>query len=173
MGGSNAQDQASTTISPSRTGKAEPPRGNVALKTDDKGRLKLPPPFLRYVKALGDEAVFITTVDKKTVRVYPMTKWREAEEWLQSPERDSNHAERLWRLANHFGAESEIDDQNRVLIPSPLRQTLGLTKADVYLCPTRTGRFDVVPEAAYLAEIEESEAHNRNDVELAIKQRMP
>lgn len=166
-------DQALLTPGAPARPKAEPPRGNVALKTDDKGRLKLPPPFLKFVEALGDERVFITTVDRKSVRVYPMTKWREAEEWLQSPERDADSAERIWRLANHYGAESEIDDQNRVLIPSLLRQELGLVKADVYLCPTRSGRFDVLAEAVYMAQIEESHAHNRNDVELATKQRMP
>lgn len=171
--GPSGPDQASPTLATPPRPKAEPPRGNVALKTDDKGRLKLPPPFLKFMKALGDETVFITTIDRKCVRVYPMTKWREAEEWLQSPERDSDSAERIWRVANHYGAESEIDDQNRVLIPALLRQELGLVKADVYLCPTRTGRFDVLAEPVYMAQIEESHAHNRNDVELAVKQRMP
>lgn len=171
--GPSASDQVLSAHAASTRVKAEPPRGNVALKTDDKGRLKLPPPFLKFVKALGDETVFITTVDRKSVRVYPMTKWREAEEWLQSPERDADSAERIWRLANHYGAESEIDDQNRVLIPALLRQELALVKADVYLCPTRSGRFDVLGEPVYMAQIEESHAHNRNDVELSVKQRMP
>lgn len=171
--GPTGPDQALPTLAAPPHVKAEPPRGNVALKTDDKGRLKLPPPFLKFMQALGDETVFITSVDRKSVRVYPMTKWREAEVWLQSPEREADSAERLWRMANHYGAESGVDDQNRVLIPALLRQELSLVKADVYLCPTRSGRFDVLPEAVYMAQLEESHAHNRNDVELAVKQRMP
>ena len=171
--GPNAADQALTTPSVSPAGKAEPPRGNVSLKTDDKGRLKLPPQFVKYLQALGDTVVFITTLDKRSVRIYPLTKWREAEAWMQSPEVDPAAAERLWNIAYHWGGESEIDDQARILLPGCLRQLFGLVKADVHLCPKRTGRFDLLTDSAYALLQEDSEAHNRNDIELANKYRMP
>ena len=55
---------------------AEPPHSIAQARVDDKGRLKLPAEFLEYLKKLGVNMVFVTTLDKKTARIYPISLWK-------------------------------------------------------------------------------------------------
>ena len=57
----------------------EPPRGFHGARVDEKGRLKLPSVFQQYLKSLGEETVFITTLDMSTLRIYPISLWKQNE----------------------------------------------------------------------------------------------
>ena len=59
----------------------EPPHSIAQARVDDKGRLKLPAEFLEYLKKLGVDKVFITTVDRELARIYPISVWK-ANEFL-------------------------------------------------------------------------------------------
>ena len=109
----------------------EPPRGFHGARVDEKGRLKLPAIFQQFLKSLGDETVFITTLDMSTVRIYPISLWKQNEMFFE--ESKSPAGEQISFLANMYGADSEVDAQGRVLIPQELRRDLRLENQPVWL----------------------------------------
>lgn len=110
-----------------------PPNGNLSAKIDEKGRLKLPARLQEYFICLGEKTVFITTLDKATARVYNRTTWEENKVFLSSYKDDPDWADDVLFIANHFGADAEMDDQGRVLVPQKLRSLLSLENESVQL----------------------------------------
>jgi MraZ protein len=111
----------------------EAPRGTLSGRVDEKGRLKLPAAIAQYFGALGEQKVFITTLNTSTALIYPISVWRETENMLEEPGEDADLRADVAFVANHYGEDSEIDGQGRVLIPTTLRRELGLEKDDVHL----------------------------------------
>jgi MraZ protein len=112
---------------------AEPPLGIFQARCDDKGRLKLPSKFFEYLKALGAEKVFITTVDMKLARIYTQRVWERNQTLFESAGEDAEIAQDVAFVANLYGGESEIDGQGRVLVPAELRRTLEIENQPVWL----------------------------------------
>jgi MraZ protein len=114
-------------------------RGNYAARIDDKGRLKIPNAFRSLVETKHGKEVFVTSLTGEYVRIYPMPVWLELEEKLARM--PSTHPARLKFLdrVNYFGQTSEFDVQGRVLIPSRLRESAGMS-----------GDVDVFGQVAYV-----------------------
>lgn len=110
----------------------EPPRGIYPARVDDKGRVKLPAAFHQYLARLG-ERVFVTSLDIRTVRIYPHSVWKENERLFEQAMEETEVAEDLSFLANDYGADSDIDAQGRVLIPTGLRRDLGIENQPVWV----------------------------------------
>jgi len=121
----------------------EPPHSIEPASVDDKGRLKLPAKVVEYLFAIRVTQVFITTVDFRQVRIYPLAVWKSNENLFKSAGENSAAAERLARLAKHFGGDAEIDKSGRVLLPAPLREEMGLEKQPVVV-DVHNGRVNVV-----------------------------
>ncbi len=100
---------------------------------DEKGRLKLPALIAQYLGALGEQKVFVTTLNTSTALIYPISVWRETERMLQEPGEDADVRADLAFVANHYGEDMEVDSQGRVLLPTTLRRDLELEKDDVHL----------------------------------------
>jgi MraZ protein len=100
---------------------------------DEKGRLKLPSAIQQYLGRLGETRVFVTTLDARTTRIYPISVWRSNEIFFENAGESSADAEDVALVANHFGADSEIDSQGRILVPTELRRQLKIEDAPVYL----------------------------------------
>jgi MraZ protein len=117
----------------------EPFRGSYSAKIDDKGRLKLPTAFKTLVSDEADAALFLTSLNGDSVRIYPMHAWRALEQRIARM--PSAHPARMKFLdrVNYFGQVGEFDAQGRVMIPSRLRDAAGTT-ADV----------DVIGQVDYL-----------------------
>ena len=101
-------------------------RGNSPAKIDDRGRLKIPTEFRKFIEDEHGRELFVTSLHGDSVRIYPMPVWGEIEQKLaQIP---SAHPSRLKFLdrVNFFGQVSEIDSQGRVVIPSRLRQSASM-----------------------------------------------
>ncbi len=118
------------TGSPTST---EAPRGFHSARVDEKGRLKLPAAIVEYVSALGDQKVFVTTIDGSTVRIYPISVWRQNEILLQEKGADTSIKEDVAFVAYHYGADSDVDAQGRVLVPTELRRKLNMEGEQVYV----------------------------------------
>jgi MraZ protein len=126
----------------------EAPRGFHSARVDEKGRLKLPAAIAEYVAALGDQKVFVTTVNGSTVRIYPISVWRENEILLEEKGDDTNLKEDVAFVAYHFGADSDIDAQGRVLVPAELRRKLNMEGQQVHVqCFKR--RIEVIGDDVY------------------------
>jgi MraZ protein len=126
----------------------EPPRGFLTARVDDKGRLKLPASIAQYLAGTGEQKVFITTLNGSTVRIYPISSWRETEKMLEEAGEDADVREDVAFVAFHFGADSEVDPQGRVLVPTELRRALRLENEQVYLRCFKQ-RIDVIGREVY------------------------
>jgi MraZ protein len=123
---------------------AESLRGIYQSIVDDKGRLKLPADFERF---LGEGAmVFLTSFDERAVRIYPVSEWKRVQESLHSAE-----GKALLSAANDVGGEAEIDRQGRVFLPAELRRKVQMGATLVRLSWRRDHIEVVTQEQAFAA----------------------
>jgi MraZ protein len=126
-----------------------PPRGIYPARVDDRGRLKLPVPFQQYLNGLPEKKLFATSMDRRTARIYPVFLWRETENKLRSARGgESGPARRVIFTANELGADTEMDNQGRVLLSPELRRELGMENQGVRIL-AEAGRIDVMTEATF------------------------
>ena len=76
----------------------EPPHSIAQARVDEKGRLKLPAEFLEYLKKLGVDKVFITTLDRQLARIYPISVWK-ANENLFADAGDLAETRKTWPMS--------------------------------------------------------------------------
>lgn len=126
----------------------EAPRGFLSARVDEKGRLKLPSAIAEYIAGLGDHRVFVTTVNGSTARIYPISVWRHNELLLEEGGEDTDLKEDVAFVAYHFGADSDVDAQGRVLVPTELRRKLAFEGEQVYLRCFKQ-RIEVIGKSVY------------------------
>ena len=135
----------------------EPPRGFFSAHVDDKGRLKLPVDVQQYLVALGDERFFVTSVDGRTARIYPISVWKGNEKVLEAlAMEDPDAADALAFMANDYGAEAKVDPQGRVTLSTDLRRALALENQEVRLDCSQ-GAINVYSKAEYEAQLKNAE----------------
>ena len=140
----------------------EAPRGMYTAKFDDRGRLKLPTDFQRYLEIFR-EKFFVTSLDRRVAHVYPMYLWRQNEALFESYRDDPTVAQNIAFTANELGSETEMDGQGRILFSAELREALGIDQQQIHLYYNR-GRIDVLSEAVYKARRERASATPEDDV---------
>jgi len=129
----------------------EPPRGFFSAHIDDKGRLKFPVELQQYFAAIGDEKYFVTSVDDRIARIYPISVWKGNEKVLeQLATEDPDAAEALAFVANDYGAETKVDPQGRMTLPTDLRRALSLENQEVRLDCSQ-GAINIYSKAEYEA----------------------
>jgi MraZ protein len=139
------------------------PRGAEDARVDDKGRLKLPAKYLEYLQKRQETTVFITTLDPgtKTSSIYPSSEWEyKLSRWAEVAKRGAEFeaaVSKIQSVADHYGKDSEIDSQGRVLVPATLRKQLGLENSKVWL-RFEHGKFSITPDAEYQASLKRAEA---------------
>lgn len=108
-------------------------RGAQAGNVDPKGRLKVSSLVRRRLKeeyASGE--VFITSLDGKAVRIFPIREWAAVETILADRSAAGNQAadgaakNKILFQANRYGAENTLDNQGRFLVPAVLRDSAGM-----------------------------------------------
>jgi DNA-binding transcriptional regulator/RsmH inhibitor MraZ len=153
-----ADNQTSTTA-------PRAPLGSYRTHVDDKGRLKLPGVFQKYLKALSSPELFATSLDRRTAQIYPISTWLEIVSKLR--EADGDNAKRVNNVffsAQELGAECEMDTSGRVLLSTELRRTLGMENQPVYVQAVK-GRIDVMGEELFSQRRAEASATAIADVE--------
>jgi DNA-binding transcriptional regulator/RsmH inhibitor MraZ len=129
----------------------EPPRcGSLEATIDDKGRLRIPTQYVKYINSLGDTKVFITCVNRETARVYPMSVWKvnEAQFRNATPSReDAALMQAFEKLAQYTGDYSDIDGNGRVSLPQKLREVMGMTPKSAAHMTFFKGAFDLETDA--------------------------
>ena len=111
-------------------------RGNHPARIDEKGRLKVPAEFKRWIDEKHGSQFFITSKNGERAEIYPMKEWeRIEEELINSPSGDEKDALLNW--VNYYGQVVEMDSQGRLLIPQQLREKADL-KGDVAVMGQQT-----------------------------------
>ena len=111
---------------------AGPPRTIFAARLDPKGRIKLSPPLEAYLRSFSEDRVFVTSIDNRTVQIYPLAVWAEHDQILTSYNKNPQLAADLAFLAYDNGSDCRLDKQGRVLIPQELRRRLGMVSPQVW-----------------------------------------
>ena len=101
-------------------------RGNYTARIDDKGRLKVPTQFRRFVEEKHGTEIYVTSVTGENVRLYPLPEWVSIEQRLALlPSMDPARRKFLDRT-NYYGQQATMDGQGRVLIHPLLRKSAGV-----------------------------------------------
>src|ERR1700693_3701591 len=98
-------------------------RGNYPATIDVKGRLKIPTAFKQYLDEKFGPDFYVTSLDGKSVRAYPLTAWREIEDKLAAQPSMNKAKKKFLRSVNYWGRPARMDAQGRILIPSLLRES--------------------------------------------------
>ena len=101
-------------------------RGSYTARMDDKGRLKIPTTFRRYLEEKYGQVFYITSLTGDCVRIYPLPEWESIEQRLALlPSMDPARRKFLDRT-NYYGQQAESDNQGRVLIHPLLSKAAGV-----------------------------------------------
>ena len=101
-------------------------RGSAPAKIDDKGRLKVPTDFRRFIEERYGPDLFVTSVLGDKAVLYPLAVWEEIEGRLSSmPSTDPTRVRFLERVS-YFGQQVSLDGQGRILLPQILRESAGM-----------------------------------------------
>lgn len=98
-------------------------RGSAPAKIDDKGRLKLPTAFLRFVEERYGLELFVTSVMGDSALLYPLPVWEEIESKLAAMPSTDRIKARFMERVSYFGQQGKLDAQGRIVLPPILRQS--------------------------------------------------
>jgi len=102
-------------------------RGSHLTRVDEKGRLKLPAEFKRWLEEKYGANFYITSRDGRRAQIYPMPEWEKFESQLaEIPDFDPAKG-KLQDLLSYYGQTAEMDPQGRVLIPQILREAASVS----------------------------------------------
>jgi len=96
-------------------------RGNSPAKVDDKGRIKIPTLFRRFIEEQFGRDCFVTSTTGESVRVYPMPVWIGVEKKIAGLPTMHPTVTRFMNLVNYYGQTAAFDDEGRLLIHPLLR----------------------------------------------------
>lgn len=104
-------------------------QGLQALTVDIKGRTAIPMRY-RSIFQTDQSSALIITIDLKglCLWLYTLTQWNSIVQKLQTLPSLDSEVIRLQRLLIGHALEVELDSQGRFLIPSVLRNCVGLSK---------------------------------------------
>jgi MraZ protein len=145
--------------------KIEPPRGMYPSRLDEKGRIKMPAAFQQYLSALPEKRLFVTSLDRRIAKIYPIDIWRENENFFEAYRDNPRLAKSIAFNAADLGVEAEMDSQGRITFPPELRKELGLEDQTVRLFSYK-GHIVVLSEKLYEERKRESMTTKPEEVEL-------
>jgi MraZ protein len=101
-------------------------RGSAPAKIDDKGRLKVPTDFRRFMEERYGPDLFVTSVQGDSALLYPLPVWEEIEARLQAMPSTDRTKNRFLERVSYFGQQLRLDIQGRIVIPQILRESAGM-----------------------------------------------
>jgi len=132
----------------SQTPRPQPPDGMYSAKMDERGRVKLPTAFQEYLGGLENKKLFVTSLDRRIARIYPIEIWRENKKKLEDETENPSAAENIYFTALDLGSEAEMDNQGRVLFSPELRRELAMEDQPVRVYAF-AGMIEVLNGAIY------------------------
>lgn len=108
-------------------------RGVNALNLDAKGRMAMPTKYRERLKLHCNGQLVITVDRDHCLLIYPLPEWEEIERKLVHLPNLDKQTRLLQRLLIGHATECELDGQNRILLPPPLRDFAALDKRVVLI----------------------------------------
>jgi MraZ protein len=102
-------------------------RGSTVATIDEKGRLKVPTDFRRYLEERFGVEFYVTSVTGEKALLYPLPVWEEIEAKLGALPSTDPVRQRYLERASYFGAQLKLDGQGRLLMPPILRERAAMT----------------------------------------------
>jgi len=93
---------------------------------DEKGRIKLPAAYRRYLDEHYSSEFYVTSLSGECARLYPMEEWMAIEEKLQSKGTSYAAVRKFLDRTNYYGQVAEMDAQGRILVHPLLRSSAEL-----------------------------------------------
>jgi division/cell wall cluster transcriptional repressor MraZ len=100
-------------------------RGSATAILDKKGRIVLPAAFRKAIEQTDGE-VFVTSMDDKNVRIYPLTAWLQLVGGLDRGKRNDPLQRQFLMKTNYNGQKARIDKYGRIQIHGFLRKKIKL-----------------------------------------------
>jgi MraZ protein len=129
-------------------------KGTYRHRIDGKGRLPVPAPFRRELKALGADRVVVTVLDQ-CLAAYAPAEWDRLEAQISSLPAFNRQVKALTRLLASRAADCDLDTQGRILLPPALRQAAGLAREAVVI--GALSRFEIWTPESWDGFLRESE----------------
>jgi len=101
-------------------------RGSAPAKIDDKGRLKIPTDFRRFLDERYGPDLFVTSILGDSALIYPLPVWEEIEQRLLAMPSTDRTRTRFLERVSYFGQQAHLDVQGRILLPQILRESAGM-----------------------------------------------
>ncbi len=127
--------------------------GNVSHNIDPKGRATIP---AAYRSVLGDNFTVGLNSETNALALYPLEQWQKIEQDLDRiPSIDARAMKYKRSILGFSFPDSQLDAQNRVLLPPTLRQKVGIDKAVRFV---GVGPYlEIWSEEVFLQETEDTE----------------
>jgi len=101
-------------------------RGNNPATVDEKGRLKIPTAFKAMLDEQYGQEFFVTSLEGRSARIYPLSAWMKIEEKLAPLPSMKTAKKNFLDRTNYWGQMARADAQGRILIPAHLREAAGI-----------------------------------------------
>lgn len=90
------------------------------------GKVRIPADFRKSIEETYGKDVFVTTLDRKTVSIYPLEEWDKIQTKVRETFRNSPEFAEFYRLVHSVGTLEEIDKRGKVPINKHLRNVIRL-----------------------------------------------
>lgn len=118
----------------SNSAQLQPLRGMQEGSVDKAGRLKVNAKMVAHLAAGGFTEFWVTTLDERTIRIYPMPEWIETEKMLMAAQgAQAAQAKSALFFSDYYGDDAKFDSSNRMTIPTTLRKKFGMEDISVSL----------------------------------------
>jgi division/cell wall cluster transcriptional repressor MraZ len=144
--------------------------GLVRGSADEKGRIKCPAVIRRFLEETGETVFFVTTFDKKTVRIYTRDDWKRNLARLEALTSDA--ARSILFVTKVYGSAASMDKQGRILLSPNLRKELKVGDEEVHFekCQEHVEVYSKLAYEQKLAKAEENlEAKLQEVLESGVK----
>ncbi len=108
-------------------------RGVNTLNLDAKGRMAMPSRYRDKLSEQSDGKLIVTVDRDHCLLLYPLPEWEEIERKLVRLPSLNKQARRMQRLLIGHATDCDLDNNGRLLLPSPLREFADLEKRIVLI----------------------------------------
>ncbi len=128
-------------------------RGRSTHLLDSKGRLSIPARFRDVLRSRYDERIMVTNLPNCLV-AYPLEVWKEIEAKFTNYAIAPRKVQLFQRYFLASAVQCKLDSHGRILIPSALREEVGLKKEVVLL--GILNHFEIWDKEALEAELQQA-----------------